>query len=1531
MQRIESTKSMNSKNLLIVSQEASRRLFTSFALAFVCISGNSPAFAAMSQVPMVIRQPEPPLVLLTVGRDEKLFNPAYTDYSDIDGDGTFDVVYKPGVITYYGLFDSLKCYNYSTANQRFVPASSVLDPIRKTCSGAWSGDFLNYITTSRADALRKVFYGGLRVPALDTATLTVLERQFIPQDAHAWGKEYNRVRDTYRISDYTPLAQPNADALQHMFANATRNGTTLPLMRVITNRQERIWNWVAKEGPVVDLNIDPGRDADGNAVGGGGIAPTDYVVRVEVCVTSPAFPREDNCKGYPTLNPTSWKPTGILHSYGENRSIAFGLLTGSYENARSGGVIRKNVGFFDNEINAANGTINTGVNGIVRSLDALRISQWTAGGYNCAGGCKDFGNPVAEMMYEGLRYFAKTTAPTAAYDYVGGVDATLGLPKPAWLDPYRGKAAGGFAACSRPIQMVVSDVNPTFDSDQLPGGSFGAIAASPTALTGLNVTSLGTSIWNTEGLGSSRYFVGHSLANVANQYDQAPTAKLANSFGTIRGIAPADPTRQGSYYAGSVAKFGAENAVFGQASSPQKVETYAIALTPSLPTLKIPTGAGDISIAPFGKSVGGCNYGEFVAGTTFLTNRIAGFFFNNVYNVPGFPADATKNGGRPTGQFRVSFEDNEQGTDNDMDAIVVYTFRVNVDRTLTVQLVSEYAAGCINQSLGFVVSGTTEDGAYLGVRDVDGAGNTFVLNDTANSFNPVPMPPNTGSSVIAPNTLGIRYSRTFAPNGAVVASGAIPHDPLWYAAKYGVVGVGASAGVWDANNDGVPDNYALVTDPAKLLQQISAALDKILVGSVNTPTTSTSGALVRVDDSVAFNTSYTYGRTSIPRVTGTPISANVWEGRIDALKVEANGALGDTKWSTTNGSFPAATTRKVIGNVLGSYIPLDAASIATDTNWVNALAPASLQAILSPSLVAALGPLTPAQLKSRTAETFLSYLKGDQSYEVGNTPATRPPGPLRPRLGLLGDIVNSTPAYQGKQDYGYGSDDGITGYGGYPGFVATKRGQGGLVWVGANDGMLHAFEDNATSAKLVWSFIPTAVRTNLSALAFPGYSHQYFVDGKVIVGDFYDGGWKTIVIAALGAGGRSLVAIDATNRSNPRVLWEKSADELGFVLGTPKIVRVPSSRSSATWAVVFGNGYESTVPIGGGNTKTVSKLFIVDAITGADLGGASGSNRLVVPDTVAYNGMGSPALIEDGNFIQTTTTTDRGPTGTKTDVWVGDLGGNLWKFDLRGGPSEWGLAYPLSKPLFVTSGAAQGGGVKPQPIMAEPSVSKSLSRGYYVSFGTGKFFEDTDRLNKDVQSMYLIRDTATSFQVRNGGSFSTDLRRTSLQSYSLAGGPTNFRRLVQSTVVPPGGAKGWYFDLVDGGATPSGERVLGSSIIYLPDVFVGTFSPNEDVCSEGSNGWFMGVPIEGGNREGLFDTNGDGLFNSSDTRVAGVKTSGGGIQGDIGMIATADGQSLAFVGVPGVSPSQAGLANAPKSPVAKRKTYAGRFSWRKIQ
>jgi type IV pilus assembly protein PilY1 len=159
----------------------------------------NPGLLSLFDKPYLSGEEVPPMVMLAVTKDQQLFKKAYDDFSDVDGDGALDTNYKHS-IDYYGYFDSYKCYTYSAGNARYQPASVNTDKYCAPGSGQWSGNFLNWASMTRMDALRKVMFGGLRSPdrssdggALadgDTATGTVLERAFLPHDAHSFTKYY---------------------------------------------------------------------------------------------------------------------------------------------------------------------------------------------------------------------------------------------------------------------------------------------------------------------------------------------------------------------------------------------------------------------------------------------------------------------------------------------------------------------------------------------------------------------------------------------------------------------------------------------------------------------------------------------------------------------------------------------------------------------------------------------------------------------------------------------------------------------------------------------------------------------------------------------------------------------------------------------------------------------------------------------------------------------------------------------------------------------------------------------------------------------------------------------------------------------------------------------------------------------------------------------------------------------------------------------------------------------------------------------
>lgn len=791
----------------------------------------------------------PPIVMLVMERDHKLYYEAYNDASDLDEDGKLDVGYKHS-INYYGYFDPYKCYRYdgSGANAKFVPTRVTSN---KYCGGdgEWSGNFLNWLSMSRMDVIRKVLYGGRRVT--DSASETVLEGVYIPMDAHSWGKEYSG-NDTRQL---TPFNSPSSGK-RHLFCVTSLKEGDPHVIRVLTGRSERIWNWASKERPVCSTKLSDGTE----------VTPADYYVRVKVCDKGVGL--EQNCKRYPGSGGT-YKPIGLLQKYGEgdgtkwcSKSLKdcqtdsdcgsndglciekgrmyFGLITGSNLKNLSGGVLRKNIWSINDETNAQTGIFQSSENvegNIILTIDRMKIVGFRYSDYsyqdpvggNCGwitdhplkeGECRMWGNPIAEMMYEALRYFAGKGSPTGAFTYSENQDAGLNLSKPSW-----GIKKGNttyqppdlFPWCAKPFMLVFSDINNSYDSDQLPGTSFGSFSGD---LSGLDVSSLANTISNVENI-SGNWFIGQ----VGSSTDFLCTPKNFSSLSSVRGLCPEEPTKQGSYYAASVAYYGNTAFKSNNTNVKMNVTTYSVALSSPIPDISIKVGDNTIRIVPTGKSVSGCLgvYSNCASKCTLSkdsegrliisncqssafcpTNQIVDFYVENVnYDPSGNLTSAT---------FRINFEDVEQGADHDMDAIVKYEITPIGSNQVKVKLTSEYAAGCIDQAMGFTITGTTEDGTYLVVRDKDSSQD----GDTPEIVAKMPL----------------TWEKTFT----VSSSGAAGQlkEPLWYAAKWGGFrdingnNIPDLPEEWDENGDGVPDTYFKVNNPLRLEEKLEAAFLDIL-------------------------------------------------------------------------------------------------------------------------------------------------------------------------------------------------------------------------------------------------------------------------------------------------------------------------------------------------------------------------------------------------------------------------------------------------------------------------------------------------------------------------------------------------------------------------------------------------------------------------------------------------------------------------------------------------------------------------------
>lgn len=378
------------------------------------------------------------------------------------------------------------------------------------------------------------------------------------------------------------------------------------------------------------------------------------------------------------------------------------------------------------------------------------------------------------------------------------------------------------------------------------------------------------------------------------------------------------------------------------------------------------------------------------------------------------------------------------------------------------------------------------------------------------------------------------------------------------------------------------------------------------------------------------------------------------------------------------------------------------------------------------------------------AQKLLNYIRGDETHEAGSgisggedlfrRRGVRNDSGQVIRHSKLGDIVHSAPVFHN-----------------------------GIVYVGANDGMLHAFKatgemvdkmENGVvvkdpkgnpvkigapdEGKEVFAYVPSLIYDNFEKFSSSEeFEHRYFVDMTPFVKSISNS--QTLLVGALGQGGKGIYCLDitsvpdmvaSTSEDNVAkvVKWEFPEDsqlnidpdpDMGSTFSRPYIVKthVLDNSGKPKWAVIFGNGYNSTTQH--------AVLYVVDALTGEEMVRIDVNNKLKDDEKI-------------DNGLSMVNPVDVDADGVVDYVYAGDLKGNLWKFNIKDKDStKWGVAYKTA--MFTAIGPSES----VQPITARPDVMlhcDSKMPGYIVIFGTGKFLGKGDIENKDVQTIYGIWD-----------------------------------------------------------------------------------------------------------------------------------------------------------------------------------------------
>lgn len=627
--------------------------------------------------------------------------------------------------------------------------------------------------------------------------------------------------------------------------------------------------------------------------------------------------------------------------------------------------------------------------------------------------------------------------------------------------------------------------------------------------------------------------------------------------------------------------------------------------------------------------------------------------------------------------------------------------------------------------------------------------------------------------------------------------------------------------------------------PVDLRRQLSAALRDIIESIGNS-------------SSVTFNTG-TLNEESL--VYSASFNSTAWSGDLEARELDPrSGDVSETPvWEAANVLDSQTPNSRVILTYSNS------SSDGVPFRWDTSVLDSGQVADLSRS---------PTGSADALGAQRLNYIRGARTGE-GTT--------FRNRASVLGDIVHSTPVFVGKPRLAWPDTEpfGVEAnrYSKFRNITAASRTP--VIYVGANDGMLHGFKAVENPAdgggQELIAYIPRSVYSNqegegLNYLTRPDYKHRYYVDLSPQVVDAYIRttassvkDWRTVLIGGLRNGGAGLFALDVTDPSqfsesnaSDLVLWEFSEDDdarLNYTLTEPTVAMMNDGK----WALILGNGPAN----GSTSDDSSSGLFILYMEGGLDGQWTVGTDY----QYISFGNTGGLSMAQPVD-LNGDSVVDR--------IYAGDREGNIWVADVSdSNPAKWESAYKdgngtnaPAAPLFtaVENGTAQ-------PILTRPLVVRNVAspvgsegadgEDYLVLFGTGSYLTNSDPANTATQSFYGVWDRGDS-----------ELTRSNLIEQSISTSTRNGKTLRQSSGASidwagtsAGGRKyGWFMDLPE-----TGERVINRAQIRGQIVFFETFTPSQSACDGGGTGWLMSVALDGSNPdEPVFDANNDGVINSDD-------------------------------------------------------------------
>lgn len=616
------------------------------------------------------------------------------------------------------------------------------------------------------------------------------------------------------------------------------------------------------------------------------------------------------------------------------------------------------------------------------------------------------------------------------------------------------------------------------------------------------------------------------------------------------------------------------------------------------------------------------------------------------------------------------------------------------------------------------------------------------------------------------------------------------------------------AAEWDKDGDGEPDNYVLATNPLRLVNGLARAFANVQ-------------KRINAGSAAAVIANNTYGDGALYQALYEPKSVVAdkqvtWSGTLHSLFIDSKGLLRED--SDGDAALDGYATDKVVqirydsaskttkvyrydttdGDISG-VTPTEHTISEMDKIWD---ARDQLAAIASGSITSQRAYISPAG----GGRHVLTWIDNDNDGSVdngetldfvsGNFPATDNrfryldvPQPtaadlvdfIRGKEGIagfrsrtidydndgtdevwrLGDIVHSSPLVVAKPNAGYDTRYGDSSYAAFRNHYADRR---QVVYAGANDGMLHAFNggfwqntskrfitDNGTDTvhplgSELWAYIPMNLLPHLQWLKATDYPHVYYVDGPPQAFDVnifsedadHPGGWGTILVVTMRFGGGAIdidtdgdnvddktlrsavVVLDVTNpETAPKLLAEISHANLGFTTSTPTLVkkRIPGpginwdTPTANVWYLVFGSG---PTTLSTATSTQNAKLYAYD-LTNKSFVTNFGPYDISADATSFTGNMGSVDwdrdYIDDAVYFGTVGGTVSSPTG------------NLKRLKLSSNT--------------VANLLAAG-----QPFVSAPATAVDGNGNRWVFAGTGRLFVSADNQNTTQHTFYGVKEPA---------------------------------------------------------------------------------------------------------------------------------------------------------------------------------------------